>query len=282
MTPTCVLVPRFVDAQTVLPSQAVAEFFIGPADRGGDFLHDLRQLPATEVQPGQVAPEAVDRRVRHVASGLLERNRCREPRTDQACRGNLRRQRRDDDPAGARITIPTGSILGDHKRLLHQFHLLNDVPSRERPQPSCLFPRQLALNNPVHVVRSERFSFVLGVSRLTADRPLLSSLGRIRLGRFHYIAGRWLGTVPRVLPQTRDFCLQLGDSCLQRRNRLGDRRGDQLANFVFSKEASHPSFITHAPQRRNTNSSKSVNGYNGSKSSEGRAALFGAPTRSTV
>ncbi len=45
-----------------------------------------------------------------------------------------------------------------------------------------------------------------------------------------------LGIGPRVLLQTRDFRLQLSNSCLQGRDRLGDCYGNQLANSVFGKE----------------------------------------------
>jgi hypothetical protein len=172
-----------------------------------------------------------------------------DPRPDQTRGPDLGRQRRRDDPTVAWIAILPGSILGDHKWSLDQFYLLDHMPTLQRSQSPRLLGRQLTFDNLVHFVRPERFPLMLGMPRLSADRPLAPSLGRFGLRRFDNVAGGRFGAISGVLLPSRQFGLQFGDPRLQRRNGFGN----QLANFVFRKSSGHAPFITKIRRSRNTN-----------------------------
>ena len=208
-----VFVPRLVNAQTVLTGQGIAQFFIGPLDRTRNLLHYVDQLPTADVQSGKFLPETLDRRVRHVAGGLLESDGRRESRPNQACRRNLRRQRRDDDLAGPWIAIPPGSILRDQKRFLHQFHLLNDMPTRSGRNPRASLASNSALHDLIHFPRTEWLPLVLGVPRLPTNRTLAPMLG-ISPGRLDDITRRRFRAISGVLLQMRRPPPPVGRSAL--------------------------------------------------------------------
>lgn len=145
---------------------------------------------------------------------------------------DLLRKRSDADRSGDRVTVVTGSMLGDHISLGRQRDLLDHRPVVQRFPSQSIGIVQFVFDDFIHLVGCKRLPRTLAVSRLRTEVSFFPRMLWL-LRRLDEVARGWLGRIARVLFQSRILLFQLLDALKQRGN-LSFQFGNRLIFFIHA------------------------------------------------